>query len=537
MTQQISQASMQTLRSISSNIKIILKNVNNSSKVILSNGDVQELLNSKNGYSEIVLKNGVNRTISTMMSNYDEIFSIYLMDTTGHRYYADFDVKNVSKFNHDFYDKPWERARRLNGESYIVQNGGDIFKNIGAKEFVSNIRIVNDIKTQKPIGALLINISKVELKQSFEDVLKREGTQIFLLDDRSDLITSSALYNDTIKNFSRDVNKDQFGFMIDKKSNIIYSYYNIKEYNWKIIAVMPIGGDKTFFTLMFASFFIFIILAILVLLGSIVIAKMITKPINILVDSMVNMGKGDLKKVTFDTTIQEFNSLRDGYNSMTEEIQSLLNRTITQEKKKRRAELETLQAQIKPHFLYNTFDSISSLALMGENKKVYEMVSSLGNFYRISLSKGREIITLNQELDALKSYLDILKVRYDNFTVNFDICEEYKDFQVLKLILQPFIENSIYHGIKPKGEPGIIDISTYIDDNFLNIKLMDDGIGMEEKEIKSLFSGVNSFGIKGTIQRILLYYEKEDLVIIKSQKNVGTTVLIKIPISKDKVYG
>ncbi len=168
---------------------------------------------------------------------------------------------------------------------------------------------------------------------------------------------------------------------------------------------------------------------------------------------------------------------------------------------------------------------------MGENRKVYKMVSALGSFYRISLSKGREIIPLSNELDALKSYLEILELRYDNFTVHYDLAVNLSDISVLKLILQPFIENSIYHGIKPKGEPGNIWIIVTKEEQQIIVTLKDDGVGMDQETLNSLFNGSNSFGVRGTIQRIHLYYERSDLVEITSSRNSGTIVKIKIPIN------
>ncbi|QEN04914.1 hypothetical protein EW093_09410 [Thiospirochaeta perfilievii] len=537
MLDEVNKISMQNLRSISSNIRIILKNVNNSSKVILSNSGVQQLLNSENGYSELELKDGVNRTISSMMSNYDEILSIYVLDTKGHRYYADYDVKNVFLFNSSFHDKIWARARELRGESYFVQNGGEIFNGLTTKDFVSNIRIINDLTTQKPIGGVVINVSKDELKSSYNSIVKKDGTKIYLFDENASLILSSYDYSRDIKNFTLDNWNNNHGSYVDKKNSILYSYLNILEYNWRIVTVIPISDDSTIYTLTLTSLSLFFLLTILVLIGSVIIARVITKPINIMVNSMVDIGRGDLNELYFETSITEFNSLRDGYNLMTMEIKSLLKKIVIDEKRKRRTELETLQAQIKPHFLYNTFDSISSLALMGENKKVYKMVTSLGKFYRINLSKGREVISFKQEIEALKSYLNILSLRYDNFITNFYIEDETSNVKVLKLILQPFLENSIYHGIKPKGEPGIINIYGTIDSDFLSIKIEDNGIGMEEDIIKTIFSSKSSFGVRGTIERINLFYEGDDLVIIKSKKGVGTTVIIKIPLGERVLYG
>lgn len=532
MSQQVVESAKQTNTSISSYIKTTLARINSYSRIILSNTEVQALLRSEDGYSEISLRESVEETLSQMTSNFQEISSIYIIDRNKRRYFTEINDVNSYEFNDYFYSSAWSKARLLRGSSYFALDGGAIFINTQSTNFISNIRVINSLYTQKAIGGVAINISENALKKSFLDISNQYGLKVYLLDENNDLITSSHKYSYEIGEFLYTGEKNEKKYLINKDEEVIYSYYNIDKYNWKLITVSPLEGDKEFYVFLLTSLISLIVLAGLVFAGSMIITRMITKPVNILADSMVELGKGNLRKVKFDTTIQEFNSLRDGYNKLTDEIEDLISKVVNQEKVKRKAELDTLQAQIKPHFLYNTFDSIASLALMGDNQQVYDMVSSLGNFYRISLSKGKEIITVGEELDALKSYLKILHIRYDNFEIKFDIDKELMGEKIIKLILQPFVENSIYHGIKPKGENGIIEIKLYRENKYMVIVVKDDGVGMDSSQLELFYTGDKSFGVKGTLERIKLYYGLNNLVKFKSQKGYGTEVEMRFPLEE-----
>lgn len=532
MMDQVQESSMQTAISISTNIETILGRINSYSRILLSNKDVQDLLTSEDGYSEIALRESVAESLFQMTINFKEISSIYLIDRNKRRYFTETKAVDSFDFNDYFFAGAWSKARRLAGSAYFALDGDAIFVNRSSEKFISNIRVVNSIYTQKPIGGIVINMPEKVLKELFNEISKEYDTEIFLVNESLRVIT----FTDKMDSQTRAFMKSGENSYIDRDGNSIYSR-KILDNDWQVITVAPINGGGSFTTFLLTTLIALVSLSIMVFWGSMIITKMITKPVNILADSMTDLGRGNLRKVEFHTSVQEFNSLRDGYNKLTDEIESLISKVINQEKIKRKAELNTLQAQIKPHFLYNTFDSIASLALMGDNQQVYNMVTSLGNFYRISLSKGREVITLGEELDALKSYLKILNIRYDNFRVNFNLDEKLYGTNILKLILQPFVENAIYHGIKPKGECGNISITTKRFEEYTLISIEDDGVGMNEEAIDSIFTGSSSFGVKGTLERINLFYNKRDLVAISSKRGVGTRVDIKIPVVREVVHG
>ncbi|MCA0755658.1 histidine kinase [Paenibacillus sp. N4] len=227
----------------------------------------------------------------------------------------------------------------------------------------------------------------------------------------------------------------------------------------------------------------------------------------------------------------EFVQIADAYNIMASNIQELIRSVYVQGIQKKQAELEALQAQINPHFLYNTLSTISSLANLGETRKVTGMVSGLAKFYRLSLNQGNVYIPLAKELEQIETYLEIQRIKYaDAFTVYFDIEPEIKDYRVIKLILQPFVENIFKHAWF--GEQIAIRIAGRQAGACIELKVIDNGIGMRPETVDKLLVGPvqsDSYGLKNVDDRIKLRYGDEYGIQIGSVYGGGTTVLIRLP--------
>jgi two-component system, sensor histidine kinase YesM len=545
MLKKVSSVSMQTLQSISSNVRSLFFLVNNYSKMILANQDVRNVLKSGKGYINVEDTRRVSEFMEIVMASFSEISSLYLVDNEENRFFRDKFPNHYQYFNSDKDSRWWRKASELRGESYFVLNGSDSFTKPLKENFISNIRIINNIDDQLPIGAVIINISEKLFIKAYSEIAKNYETKIVFLDENNNNIINSldiSTYR-IAELLEKAGEKDSF-FVNFKEDKQLYSYLKIEKYNWKILSIIPFGEvTKESRIFMFVSSVVIIVIAALILIGSVIITGIVTRPINLLVASMKEISIGTLNKVEFYTSIIEFIRLRDGYNLMIEEIHTLVNKTIEEEKIKRKAEMDILQAQIKPHFLYNTFDSISSLALMGRNDDIYKIMTALGSYYRISLSKGKEIITIEEEVETVRNYLDILKVRYkDIFSVVYDCDESLQKSQILKLVLQPFAENAIYHGIKPKGEKGVILIKTWREGSFIKLMVKDDGVGMNDKESSALIEEINtdgktiSFGIKGTIKRLQLFCGRDDVYLINSKKGFGTEIIITIPDTEGCLY-
>jgi len=539
MVSKVSEISVQNLKALEANIDALITNADNCSTMIYSEPIVQECL--KNSDYDTYSKYKMGYYIRRIMGITRNISSIFTLDNYKARYFTSRSQAGNLPFEIDYENKTkwYPIIAKKKGAQVVLLNGGDVFKNKRKEKFISCMRIINNMDSQKPIGMVIINISENDIKKSFGKTLKNADTKFILKDEKGQVIIASENlenieFDELISGFEDGKINSQI-IEINSKKHIV-SYLKLEKYNWKLISIIPFNQmpkNNLFSAMIF--FLIIVINSVLILIGSAVVAKSITRPINRLLKSIKENENGELKEAEFETSILEMANLREGYNMMIIEIKKLVNRIIIEQKIKRKAELEVLQSQIKPHFLYNTFDSISSLAMMGKNEEVCEALNALGQYYRTSLSKGLEVISVEQEIETVKNYLSIQKIRYgDIFSAEYSIDEEIFKYKMLKLILQPLAENALYHGIKPKGESGIIKISAFCTGKNICISVEDDGVGMYDEVLSRIHKGdihdKGGFGLRGTIERLRIFYDKEDVIEIQSRRGEGTKVVISIPI-------
>ena len=278
-------------------------------------------------------------------------------------------------------------------------------------------------------------------------------------------------------------------------------------------------------------------------------AKLVRQPIEKLEEVTAELANGTLDARITDTEVTELRNLTMQVNNMADQLESMMKKSEQDAKKLRKAELRTLQTQINPHFLYNTLDAIVWKAEGGEMDEVIGLTSSLSDFFRISLSSGADWIPLSQEKKHIEGYLKIQQTRYrDIMKYEIDIPEEIGQYYILKLLLQPLVENALYHGIKTKRGGGIIKVSAEEKDGYLNFCVKDTGVGMTEEQLEALREslkkekpivsegGSGGFGLANVNMRIRLYYnEPEGLKITSSSK--GTEVRFRLPCrTKEEIF-
>lgn len=540
-TNKVSGLSMQMLHSVSANFVAMLETAGEYSKLIMTNEEVQDgLRNSMDNY-DFYYQYKVNAAMNRFIGETPLISSAYIFDNYGNKYDAYKEAIRVLKIN-CIEDAEWFKTVQDRNGAYIIRlnSGGALQQLNPPSNYISVIREINDLHTQKSMGIILVNVPETVVRKACQRITGSYDTGIAIMDDHNNMMMN--LPNKAgmdISQYAAEYNSKESGWFIKKSGNTEYliSYLRIRENGWKLVSIMPyreLSKETGVFSLI--AFSVLAVNSILLFIGSIFISRRITEPIKKLLNSMKGIEKGEFNKVDIKIGNDEIGKLRDGYNTMIGEIQKLLARTMEEQKIKRKAELSALQAQIKPHFLYNTFDAISSLALSGKNQDVYIMMKALGNYYRTSLGKGKEVITIGEEIDVVVNYLIILKYRYeDMFTVLYDVDDCIKKHKILKLILQPFVENALYHGIRPKGTSGTIRVSAKENQDHLLLRIEDDGVGMSSETVERLKSGrmlreKPGFGIWGTIERLRIFYGVDDIVNIMSTEGSGTVVEIRIPL-------
>jgi two-component system sensor histidine kinase YesM len=272
------------------------------------------------------------------------------------------------------------------------------------------------------------------------------------------------------------------------------------------------------------------------------ISSNIARPIDLLTEAMTNTKTdGELHEINLSLPNNEIRGLADSYNSMIVHINNLIAELIEKENSIRKAEMRTLQEQIKPHFLYNSIETLSYMALQSNAPNVHDALETLGSFYRNFLSKGSREIPLRNELLIVKDYLALQKLRYgDVFDDEYIVEEPVLKTLIPKLILQPLVENSLYHGVRLKGEKGLIRISAFEKDEAVHITVYDTGVGMTQQQISDVLSGfsadeeeeLSGFGLKGTIERMRYYCNDHEVIQIRSELGEYTEIEIIIPKEK-----
>jgi len=276
--------------------------------------------------------------------------------------------------------------------------------------------------------------------------------------------------------------------------------------------------------------------------AAVAISRSIYIPIKKLHDMTTTITKNDLQALVTHDNVDEITEMGMSFNIMIGRIRELLDAKVREQENLKKAELRTLQAQINPHFLYNTLDTIVWMAELNKNDQVIKIVKALSSFFRTTLSKGRDWITIGEEIELTKNYLTIQKMRYqDILNYKIDVDETVVDGKILKLTLQPLVENALYHGLKPKRAGGTITVRARKNgDDQVLIEVEDDGVGCTpyglgriQEEIDSDSDEItlkdSGFGLANVSKRIKLYYGQQYGLAINSQYHVGTQITVTIP--------
>jgi two-component system sensor histidine kinase YesM len=349
--------------------------------------------------------------------------------------------------------------------------------------------------------------------------------------------TSNSKYQDEAISFIKS--------LVIGSKNITFQGHNfylhaatISNTTWRV--AIFINRDAVTQTVTSFAFYIFLIGAAMIILFLVIIVLVtnsVTRPIKQLQNEMA-----EIESLNYGASLHSFTKgpreveeLNDSFNSMMGRIHELTNSVVAEKEEQRKSELKALQNQINPHFLYNTLDSIIALIDKGENAKAEDMIVALSKFFRISISKGQNVIPLANEIEHARNYLLIQKMRFgDSFSYDIETEPGLEQYYVVKLILQPIIENSIGHGIK-EDEQGHISIRAYSDGDLIKFEIKDNGYGMTQEKVDELVASFKDdtvykgVGLKNVYQRIRIYYGTRADVLIHSDEDVGTTVTIVIP--------
>lgn len=392
-------------------------------------------------------------------------------------------------------------------------------------------------------GVLLVDMNFSGIEQLFKDISLGNSGYIYLTDSEGEIIyhpRQQLLYSNLVRENNLEAFQYEDGSHVEKYQGEerVITVKTVGYTGWKIIGVTPMKDmTSDYYHIRLFAVFILSFIMFLMIFANLYLSSRIADPIKALENSVKKLEKGDMDVKIAIGGSYEIQHLGKTIRSMVKQMRKLMDDIVVEQESKRKSELDALQSQINPHFLYNTLDMI---VWMVENERYSEaisMVTALARLFRISLSKGRNIIPVRNELEHARNYLTIQMVRFKNkFQIDINAEPETLRLSTIKLIIQPLLENAIYHGMEYMDGDGEISVHAYVKDKDLYIDVTDNGIGIPEEICKTLLtdhsrirSKGSGIGLRNVHERIQLYYGSSYGLTILSEPDVGTTVRIHLP--------
>ncbi len=496
------------LHSIDSSLTTVFENANNYSKLILADRVVQEQMKTGNIVSDFERQQLLISQIYSITQFSESIDMVWLTDqneqqlTVGKS--ADFSIEK----NSTEYD--W--IKKLNGKAKLLtkeQNG---------QSCSVLVRAFKDLNEFRTLGIIGVQIDNKKLRSLISRSITSDDEKIIILNEDNEIICSVGNFYEFMKNSEivRELEKSESEVIHRQRING-KNYYTSgivnKEKGWKIIRYSPMIKTDGFSSVFRFNIILIMGLGFFIICISLTLARFLTVPVQALLEKMKSIEQGELEKIEEKAYLAEFRQLFHGYNKMTDEIKRLFQDTIEKQKRIRIVEMNEMQELMKPHFLYNTLEALEALILMDEKEKSAKLIRCLGQFYRKSVSGGREFLTVNEEIQIVKDYADILKIRFgDSFKFDVRLDETCRNFKIPKLTIQPLVENSFQHGIRIQEKYGYIQVNVQRENDKIHISVIDNGQGIPDNIIKEMEEGKvpdekRSLGLRGTVQRLKVIYE------------------------------
>lgn len=462
----------------------------------------------------------------------------------------DFSVSTgMSRISRDPYTQEswYQAAVEADGEPILISSV--VGRNIVTTETYSTDQVFSIAQALKNsagsvVGVVLVDIRHDIIMSSIEEAKIGNNGFVFIMDGNHDVVYTPV--NDVVYRIDpfwfSEQQKDAFVANVQGKGyQICYTSSSLT--GWQTIAVYSQREMMQGLLVLVGL----LVLAVsvtcwLVLRVAVRTANSVTQPIAKLRYLMQKAENGNLNVRFKARYADEIGDLGRSFNHMIERIDGLMHRVYEEQQYKREAELKILQEQIKPHFLYNTLDTISWMARDYDAEDIVRLVDALTNMFRVGLSKGNEIISVASEMQHVSNYLYIQKIRYqDKLNYHIDAPDDIKDYMVPKLILQPLVENAIYHGIKRKRGGGTIDIKGRIEQGKLRFIVQDDGAGISPEQLVQLkqrleesqeYGSQKSFGLPYIVQRLRLHYGSEGQVLVEGWPDQGMRITVILPAQK-----
>jgi two-component system sensor histidine kinase YesM len=441
----------------------------------------------------------------------------------------------------------------------MEKGGGTIFFTPQEGESFLDADSVHLIRTMDPYNRTLINpnlliisVKKSALIGLAKPLLPSKNANIYLFGSDGIPITGTGVSvipqvwnkEDEVRTIRRSPQTGTEMVTISVKS---------KFSGWSLMMEQPLREIRSHTdSLKVFTYGILVVSLVLAVWISWIVYRGISAPLRKLAYGMKQLRTGNFTIQLEDTRVDELGYVIESFNRMAENQKTLIRDHYEKQLLLSKMELKFLQSQINPHFLYNTLDSIYWTAKNYEADEISEMVLNLSKFFRLSLNKGNETFSVRETIEHLKYYIKVQQLRFlDHFTVRYDIAEESEPYHVLKLLLQPIVENAVLHGLEKQSEGGELVISTYLEGNMLVLEVSDNGVGVENQRLDYICAkleeasrlaaeGISTdlkkekdlFGLRNVVTRMKMYYGKESEFLFESGTGRGTRITLRLPLEK-----
>ena len=435
--------------------------------------------------------------------------------------------------------------------SLLMSNMDEVDRRAELNQFAL-IKYIADERFKTEIGYLVASINLTGLSDLVEDVQLGDTGRVYIVDQHlrvlagldKELVLRHIPVDLRLAGVLRRSGDGSIqGRFQEKRSFIHYEANGVN--GWKLVGVIN-SSEFQAKAEGIRNWILFdgLVITIIIIFSAILIANSLTRPLQNICAFLQKVEAGDLTIRTRETGSVEIQNLSFQLNRMIDRINQLLDQIYQEQLFKRRAALKALHAQINPHFLYNTLESISWMIAKDKREVAVGLIESLANFFRLGLSGGRDIVTVREELEHVESYLKIQQVRYqDRLDYIIDVDDEVKPERIVKITLQPLVENAIYHGVKPKKDgPGRIYISGSREGDIIRLAVVDNGVGMSRASLAKLQEALTEarlnpetsgkgYSVGNINSRIRLYFGKEYGLHYSSEEGVGTRVEVILPVN------
>ncbi|MNO74202.1 Sensor histidine kinase YehU [compost metagenome] len=518
-------------------LKFALNEVTTISNSLITQRDIQKMLKQPDFAVTYEQKQEINNLINHPMIM---SFGIYSKDELLYEFNEPMSFRELSR-------QKWFEAMKAAEGRPIWSGPGENGSTDSGKPVLIQARTIKDYYSLEDIGALVIYVKPDILDQVFWDAVTLKQGDILLVNTHGNIVfDKSGMHIGERTDFpflsDADTNNGK-GYYTDKylgeKSLITYLPSHNKD--WYLVAITP---SKLIASESISIRNIAVVLVLMSLISAFLFdryfVRRLVRSIISAVNGMKRVQQGIFVPITSSVRSEdETDLLIDGFNRMSTQITELIQQVQTEQARKKEVELQALVAQINPHFIYNSLESINSMAVLQGNKDISKMVVSLGKLLRISISENQELIPLTMELEHVRHYMDIQKYRFeDKFSYEIDIPDSLKYYMTQKLIVQPIVENALYHAIEPMQERGIISISVREDRRDILIDVSDNGPGFDGNTLLELWSKdrsnmrkyrENGVGLKNVHERLNIRFGGYYGIMICSSPGFGSMIRIRIP--------